>query len=124
ERMEEEDLLLHELEGRQHHVLAGPLHVLEVFDRREAVSDLPEEVRQKEQQRDPAADPDPTPAELSALRRGEERENDGRTEEQHRVLVLETESREDAEGDPVARVTRTDDPDQGPDATHPKQRLE
>jgi len=66
--MEEENLLLDELDGRQHHVLAGPLYVLQVLDRREAVPDLPEDVWQEEKQRDRAANPDPAPAEIPALR--------------------------------------------------------
>ena len=122
--MEEEDLLLHEFERREHDVLAGALHVLEVLERREAVPDLPEHVREEEKQGDRAADPDPSLAELAALGRQDERDDDGRAEEERRVLVLEAQSREDAERDPPARVSGPDDANEREDAAHPEERLE
>ena len=92
QRVEEKDLLQHELNRREHDVLAGPLHVLEVLESREVVANLPEDVGQKNQKRDPAPDPDPRFRELAALPGEQQPRQQGAAEKERRVLVLEAQA--------------------------------
>jgi hypothetical protein len=122
--MQEEDLFSDELDRSEHDVLTGALHVLEVLESRETVSDLPDQVGKKQESRDRAADPDPSPAELAAFGREKKSDRHGAAEEQHRMFVLEAEPREETERDPVPRVAGAHDPDERPDAAHPEERFE
>ena len=88
------------------------------------VLDVPQEIRQEDQESDRAADPDPGARERAALRSQHQADHDAGAEDQHGVLVFEADSRQDAEPDPEFRVAGLDDADEQVGATHPEQRLE
>jgi hypothetical protein len=98
--VEELDLLDDELDRVQDDVLPHPLDVLEIFDRRVAVADLPQNVGEEEQERNGAADPDPGLDELAALPCQEQRGHDGAAEKERRVLVLDSEPGQNPEPHP------------------------
>src|SRR6476620_7053344 len=65
---------------------------------------VPQNVRQENQERDQTADPDPFVKECPAMLGQQQADDDSQPEDCNRVLLLQPESRDDAESDPVARV--------------------
>ena len=66
------------------------------------IVDVPQQVRQEEQERDGAADPQPFRAQKPALLRQEQTYYDAETEDRHGVLVFEAHSRQHPEPDCTA----------------------
>ena len=97
DRVHVDDLLLHERERAEHDVLAFAADVGQVFDRREVMADLPDEVREKERDSNGAGDPYPTSRELTAMMRQQQGDGDRESERQRRVLILESETGQHAE---------------------------
>src|SRR6266480_3106090 len=86
--------------------------------------DVPQQVRQKNEQRDRAADPEPRASKHTPMRGHEQAETHGGAEDQHRIFVFEAESGDDSEPDPELFVAGFDNAYQQPGAAYPEQRLE
>ena len=74
--MHVDDLLLNERKRAEHDVLAFAANVGEVFDRREVMTDLPDDVGEEERESDGASDPDPRSGELAAMIRQQQGDGD------------------------------------------------
>ena len=97
DRVHVDDLLLNEREWSEHDVLAFPADVGEVFNRREVMADLPDDVREEKRESDRAGDPNPRSSELAAMMRQKQGDGDRESERQRGVFVLKAETGKDAE---------------------------
>ena len=88
------------------------------------VLDVPQQVGQEDQKRDRAPCPEPRRAQPPALARQHQPCHNAEAEDQHRVLVLQPDTRHYAEPQPELRVPGPDDPYHQVRAAHPEQRLE
>jgi hypothetical protein len=84
--------------------------------------DTPQQIRQEDEERDRAGDPEPGAGKHAALRSQDQAEDDAGSKDQHGILVFQAESREDAEPDPELLVAGFHNAYQQPGATHPEQR--
>jgi hypothetical protein len=123
-RVHHHDLLAEERERCELDVLADFAYVLQILDGWKTMLPLPDDVGQKDRQRDRSAEPDPGLEQLAAQRRGDDGNSDCGAEEEGRMLILEPKTGEDAEQDPETRVAAANDADQYQDAAHPEERFE
>ena len=105
-------------------VAAAAADVLLQFEKREMMLNVPQKVRQKDQECNRASHPKPGTGEQAALGREEEPEDNAGAENQHRVFVFEPDSGAYAEPDPQLCVACFDHAHDEPDAAQPEQRLE
>jgi hypothetical protein len=92
-----DDLFLNERERAEHNVLALAAYVGKVFDRREMMADLPDNVGEEERKSNDTGDPDPPSGELAAMMRQQQGDGDRESERQRGVLVLKPQAGEDTE---------------------------
>src|SRR5260221_10806552 len=94
---------------------------------REVVADLPEEVRQEDEKRDHAGEHEPPVEHERAISRQQQGHNDGEPEDEHGVLVQQSDTSKESEEQPEPRIAslhesnddeRTGAPDQRLDRVH------
>ncbi len=122
--VQRQDLLRDERERGENHVLATPLHIREVFQGREAMRVLPDQVRCEDRKRNRASDPDPWLDQLAPERGEKHRDDDGESEEQRGVLVQQAETAKSPEQQPESRLSGAGDPDDDEHGRCPDQRFE
>ncbi len=123
ERMHLDDLLGKELQRRQRHVLVRG-GVADELQRRRAVRRLPDQMRQEEENRDRATQPDPGAAEVPALGSEQQPGEHPAAEEEHAVLVLQAEAADQAEEKPELRIATLDDADHRQSPERPEEDVE
>ena len=126
--MQDENLLQQEINGSEDDVLPLPRHVAQVFEGREVVPHLPEDVRQEDEERRGRPEKGPPRAQGAALPGQEDPGGECCAEKGRRVLVQEAEPQEDAGGDPArsagSRSLTSEGQKHRVDGPHPEQRLE
>src|SRR5208282_897780 len=99
ERMHAQDLLAEERRWSQAHIAPAVTDVVLQLQKREVMLDIPQQVRQKNEKRGRAADPEPGAGKRTALRGQEQAKDEAGSENQRRILIFEAESSHDAEPD-------------------------
>ncbi len=118
-----QNLLRHEVQRREHHILrlAGVRHEL---PRRPAMGALPEEMRREQQAREGAAEPEPAPAEDLEAARHHEADDQTEAEKEHADLVQQPEAGDRTEGEPEALVAAVEERHGEPAGERPEQQVE
>ncbi len=119
-----EDLASHVVDRTERDVAPARADVPHELEKRPAVVDVPDHVRQEDQQGERPTEPDPRPREGAPLRAQQDADHEGEGEDGHRVLVLQAHAGEKAEPQPQPLVAGLDDADEDVRAPRPEQRLE
>jgi hypothetical protein len=123
QRMDDLDLAPDELRHRDRLMLVQA-RIAQHLERRPAVIDLPEDVREHDESRERRAPERPLREEQSPLSCEEKPGDEGDREERHGVLVEEPDSDDDADREPESRIVPPDHADREPGARRPEERLQ
>ena len=123
-RIHDLGLIENERDWTTHHIAMRLPDVVHQFEKRKVVANQPDQIGQKNQERDGGADPKLLRDQKSALAGQDECDYDGENEKRYPVLGFHSETDQNPEPDPVTRIVAVDRTDDAPDAARPNERLE